>query len=42
MKTIPIGQLLVDENIITAEKLASALEEQKKTRKNIKILLFIV
>ena len=35
MKTIPIGQLLVDENIITAEQLASALEEQKKTRKRI-------
>ncbi len=35
MKTIPIGQLLVDENIITPEQLASALDEQKKTRKRI-------
>ena len=35
MKAIPIGQLLVDERIITSEQLNLALEEQKKTRKRI-------
>lgn len=35
MKTIPIGQLLVDEKIISSEQLALALEEQKKSRKRI-------
>ena len=35
MKAIPIGQLLVDERIITSEQLNLALEEQKKSRKRI-------
>ena len=35
MKAIPIGQLLVDERIITTEQLNLALEEQKKSRKRI-------
>lgn len=35
MKAIPIGQLLVDEKIISSEQLALALEEQKKSRKRI-------
>lgn len=35
MKTIPIGQLLVDEKIISSEQLVLALEEQKKSRKRI-------
>ena len=35
MKAIPIGQLLVDEGIITAEQLNIALVEQKKSRKRI-------
>lgn len=35
MKAIPIGQLLVDEKIISSEQLGLALEEQKKSRKRI-------
>ena len=35
MKAIPIGQLLVDEKIISSEQLNLALEEQKKSRKRI-------
>ena len=35
MKAIPIGQLLVEENIISASQLELALEEQKRSKKRL-------
>ena len=35
MKAIPIGQLLVEENIISASQLDLALQEQKKSKKRL-------